>query len=227
MIDAYVIRLKGILSSEELANECKISCANLGLDIKNFNGIYGEKQIEEYHNTYKIRPWKTKMKKHRLGVKGCFLSHYSLWLDTLAYNKPIIVFEQDAFMLRALPENILDQFDEFLMLDPYNKMSRNYKSQHEDTLKQGIEEYFNENVSPKYGVVDQYVMGLQAYIIKPKAAKKLIRNVKDNGYLPADIQCNKGLINIETIYPSIAAINPKFWGNKGLMKEESTTQREW
>jgi GR25 family glycosyltransferase involved in LPS biosynthesis len=70
-------------------------------------------------------------------------------------------------------------------------------------------------------------MGLQAYVIKPEAARKLINDVKTNGYYPADIQCNKGIIKIETIYPSLASVNPRFYGNKKLMKQESTTQKKW
>lgn len=227
MIDAFVIKLTGIESSEILAKECIDSGAKFHLQIKDFNGIYGESQIEKYHKIYNIHPWKSKMKKHRLGVKGCFLSHYSLWLHCISTNNPVIIFEHDAVMLRPLPEDITNKFQEFLMLDPFNKMKSSYHFLHNDESKYSIEEYMNPDVSPKYGVTEQYTMGLQAYIIKPKAAKRLIKFIKINGYLPADIQCNKGLLKIETIYPSIAAINPKYWGNKQLMKEESSTHKEW
>jgi len=227
MIEAFVIKLQGVSSSEDLAKECRLSGSKFNLEIKNFNGIYGKNNIDAAHQIFGIRPWKDKMKKNRLGVKGCFLSHYSLWKESLTKDKPIAIFEHDAVMLRPLPTNILKQFKEFLMLDPYNKMKGSYESNHLDESKIGVEEYFNNDSNPKYGVTDQYVMGLQAYIIKPEAAEKLIKNVKKNGYLPADIQCHKGLINIQTIYPSVASINPKFWNNKRLMKEESTTHKEW
>ena len=121
MIDAFVIKLAGIESSETLAQECKNSGAQFGINITDFNGIYGEQEIEKYHSLYKVRPWKQKMKKHRIGVKGCFLSHYSLWLHCLKIEKPVMIFEHDAVMLRPLPVNILDSFQEFLMLDPYIK----------------------------------------------------------------------------------------------------------
>ena len=227
MIDAFVIKLSGIESSELLAQECKDSGLKFGITIKDFNGIYGDSNIEKYHTLYNIRPWKVKMKKHRIGVKGCFLSHYSLWMHSVNTNNPVLILEHDAVILRDIPENILNSFEEFLMLDPFNKMKKDYKLFHQNESKKGIEEYFNPDVSPKYGVMEQYTMGLQAYIIKPIAASKLINHVKEHGYLPADIQCNKGLINIQTIYPSIAAINPKFWGNKKLMKEESSTHKQW
>lgn len=227
MIDSRIIRLKGINESEILAEECFDSACVNGIKPIYFDGIHGEKEIERYHKSFNIRPWKVKMKKGRLGVKGCFLSHFSLWYQCYSYNKPILIFEHDAFVLRPLPNNILQSFDEFLMLDPYNKMKDNYQKKLEEETRVGIEEYFNESSLPKYGVVDEYAMGLQAYIIKPKAAGKLINYVHRHGYLPADLQCNKGILNMQTIYPAVAAINPKYWGKKGLMKEESTTQKKW
>lgn len=118
-------------------------------------------------------------------------------------------------------------FREFLMLDPYNKMKEGYADKHQVDSDVVINEYFNPRKSPKYKVEHDYAMGLQGYIIKPKAAIKLITDVNVNGYLPADIQCNKGLIHMETIYPSIVSINPKFYNNKELMREESTTHKDW
>jgi len=227
MIDTFIIRLNGVESSELLAEDCKNSAVQHGLDPLYFDGIYGEKHIEEMNRTFNIRPWKEKMKKGRLGVKGCFLSHYSLWFKCYSYNKPLLIFEHDAFVLRSLPKNILHEFDEFLILDPYNKMKSSYKHNIETETKNGVEEYFNFESASKYGVNDQYAMGLQAYIIKPTAAKKLIHTVFKNGYLPADMQCNKGILNMQVLYPAVAAINPKFWGKKGLMREESTTQKKW
>lgn len=227
MIDSYIIRLKGIIESEKLAEECKNSAITHGLNPLYLDGIYGEKNIEEMTKSLHVRPWKEKMKKGRIGVKGCFLSHYILWVKCYSLNKSLLIFEQDAYVLRPLPQSILHYFDEFLLLDPYNKMKSNYQNHIESETRNGVEEYFNNDSVTKYGVQDQYAMGLQAYIIKPKAAKKLIHAVSKNGYLPADMQCNKGILNLETLYPAVASINPKFWGNKGLMREESTTQKKW
>lgn len=224
---AIVIRLRGIKESEKLANDCIQSGKAHGLIIYPFDGVYGEEQIKAKQEELQIRPWKEKMKKGRLGVKGCFLSHYSIWLHSIEINQPIIIFEHDAVVLRKMPENISNNFDEFLMLDPYNKMSKEYEALHQVEHEFSVEEYFNENSQEKYGLKHQYAMGLQAYIIKPKAAIKLRDAVKKDGYYPADMQCHKGILNIQTAYPSIASVNPRFYGNKKLMKEESTTQKQW
>lgn len=224
---AYVIRLKDIEVSEKLADDCLQSCRKYNLPVRKFDGIFGEEKIEQTHKLYNIRPWKSKMKKNRLGVKGCFLSHFTIWQTCIKLNQPVVIFEQDAVLLRPLEFSILDLFEEFLILDPYNKMRPEYQHLHETETKVGIEEYFNHDSVSKYGVTEQYAMGLQAYIIKPSAANKLTEYVKVNGYLPADLQCNKSILNIQTVYPAVAAINPKYWGKKGLMREESTTQKKW
>lgn len=224
---SIVIRLRGIAESENLARECIESGKKQGLIIYPYDGVFGEEQIAAKHKEFEIRPWKEKMKKNRLGVKGCFLSHYSIWLHSIEIDQPIMIFEHDAVILRKVPENITDMFDEFLMLDPYNKMQKDYGSLHQIEHEISIEEYFNENSQQKYDLKHQYAMGLQAYIIKPKAAVKLIKEVKEKGYYPADMQCHKGILNLQTIYPSIASVNPRFYGNKKLMKSESTTQKQW
>lgn len=225
-ITSFVIKLNGIDVSEKLAYECIKSGKEHNLIISPFNGIYGDKNISNCETMLEVFP-RGKIKKKRIGVRGCFLSHYSLWISCIKENKPYVIFEHDAIMLRPLPENILNTFDEFLLLDPYNKMKDSYASNHQNTGDYEIKEYFNPRELPKYGVTHDYAMGLQGYIIKPKAAIKLIHDVKKNGYLPADIQCNKGVVNLQTVYPSIVSINSKFYNNKTLMKEESTTHKEW
>jgi len=222
-----VIRLRGIESSESLAQECIDSGKTHGLIIYPFDGVYGEEQIAAKHREFGIRPWREKMKKGRIGVKGCFLSHFSIWLHCVEIERPITVLEHDAVILRKFPTNILETFDEFLMLDPYNKNSKQYGPLHTIEHEFSIEEYFNDNSQQKYGLAHQYVMGTHGYIIKPTAAKKLIDTVRQNGYYPADMQCHKGILNIQTAYPSLVSINPRFYGNRALMKEESTTQKQW
>jgi len=224
---AIVIKLKDVDISEQLAQECIASGKENGLIIYPFNGVYGEEQISAKHSEFGIRPWKEKMKKGRLGVKGCFLSHYSIWLHCIEINEPIMIFEHDAVVLRKIPNNIASMFDEFLMLDPYNKMQKNYGTLHQTDADLSIQEYFNDNSQQKYGLKYQYAMGLQAYIIKPSAAVKLRDTAKQDGYYPADMQCHKGILNIQAVYPSLASVNTKFYGNKALMKEESTTQKRW
>jgi glycosyl transferase family 25 len=226
---AFVIRLKGVEDSEKLADDCVASGLSHGLSVDKFDGIYGLDAINETMARLDVRPFSQKMKKDRLGVKGCFLSHYSLWLKSVELNESIVIFEHDGMMLRPLPSNIENMFDEFLMLDPYNKFTGNYGEQHSQQADTAfnVVEYSSPDSRKKYGISAEYAMGLQAYIIKPKAALKLINSIKETGFFPADMQCNKDIINLQTIYPSIASVNKLFYKNAALMNELSTTQKKW
>lgn len=224
---SFVIYLKGIKESEDLASDCIKSAKEFNLTVEKFNGIHGNETIESTMNSYSIFPFSPKMKKNRLGVKGCFLSHFLLWLKSVNLNESLMIFEHDAVLLREIPENIEEKFDEFLLLDPFNKFSSNYSYSHYQSRfrKQEVIEYFNNQSKKKYGLSSEYAMGLQAYIIKPKAASKLIEEVKEKGFYPADMQCNKDILNLETVNQSLASINPIFYNNKELMTKMSTTQR--
>jgi GR25 family glycosyltransferase involved in LPS biosynthesis len=226
---AFVIRLKGIESSESLALDCIDSGKKHGLEIIPFDGIYGQENIDFQTNRLGVTPWKKGLKKGRLGVKGCFLSHYTLWLKSIELNESLIIFEHDGYVLQSLPSNLDTMFDEFLMLDPYNKFSGNYLEKHTESKNnsQQVVEYFNPDSRKKYRISTDYAMGLQAYVIKPKAALKLKHAVAETGYFPADMQCNKGIINIETVTSPIASINKKYYNNTGLMTAESSTQYKW
>lgn len=226
---AFVIRLKGIEDSERLADDCVNSGLTHGLSIAKFDGVYGLESINETMSQLDVRPFSQKMKKDRLGVKGCFLSHYSLWLKAVELNESIVIFEHDGMLLRPLPLNIENMFDEFLMLDPYNKFTGTYGEQHSQAPNTtfNVVEYNSPESRKKYGISAEYAMGLQAYIIKPIAAKKLISSIKETGFYPADMQCNKSIVNLQTIYPSIASVNTIFYKNTILMNKLSTTQKKW
>lgn len=231
MIDnlkSYVIRLVNIEPSETLADECVKSGKIHNLSIIKFDGIYGKECIESKTKELGIRPYKEKMKKGRLGVKGCFLSHYLLWLRCIELNEPILICEHDAVILTKITNDILD-FEDILILDPYDKFSSAYKSNHLESQKnsQKIVEYFNKDSRKKMEVSAEYPKGLQAYIIKPQAAKKIQEIVKDNGYLPADVQVNKSIVQIHTVTRPIASINIRYQDNLKLMAEESSTKQSW
>lgn len=226
---AFVIRLKGIPSSEILAAECIDSGKEFNLEIVPFDGIYGLEDIAAETLKFKIRPFSEGMKKNRAGVKGCFLSHYSLWKLCLEINEPVLILEHDAVILNRLPKNIVDQFDEFLILDPFNKFSKSYVSNHYESHKvnQQVIEYQNIESRKKYNVSSEYAMGLQGYIIKPQAVQKLQEKIFANGYLPADMQCNKDTVWLQTVSSSIVSINKKFYDNIIEMQNQSSTHKKW
>jgi len=226
---SLVIRLKNIDTSESLANDCIESGKRLGLDIERFDGIFGDAVLPYIKYNLKIHQGPAKMKKNRLGVLGCLASHFTLWKQSVETNETLCIFEHDGILLRPIPLNIENLFDEFLLLDPYNKFSQGYKDLHliEKNEELIIKEYQSPDSRQKYNIKNEYAMGLQSYIIKPKAASKLIKHIYEHGFVPADMQCNKDIVNLQTIFPARASINKIFYNNKEKMLELSTTHRIW
>lgn len=226
--NAFIIRLKGQSLSENLGNECLLSGNLYGLNLGFFDGIYGEENIENASKKFNVRPFKEKMKKGRLGVKGCLLSHYSLWLQSIELNTPFLICEHDAVVVNQITEDLFD-FDDVLILDPYDKFSSKYENLHKESRNntQRIIEYSNPNFRKKLGVKDEYPKGTHGYLIKPKAAMKLKCTIEKYGYLPADAQLNKSVVKLQTVTKPIISVNPKYINNKKLMDEESFTQKRW
>jgi len=226
---AIVIRLRDVEESETLARECIQSGKQHDLIIYPFDGVYGEEQIAAKHKEFEIRPWKEKMKKNRLGVKGCFLSHYSIWLHAIEIDQPIIVFEHDAVIIRKIPENIEETFLDILNLDYASRIFESYEE---------YEKYLNVNKSFEVKQIDStsaratyqyinthHIKGAHGYILKPNGAKKLIDAAFEHGYIAADVHINSYYLNVNYSTPSYCRINP-FFCNKKNVKAFSHTRKE-
>ena len=155
-----------------------------------------------------------------------FFSHYYLWLECMQTNTPLVILEHDGYMLKPLPSNILDTFEDVLKLDRYNPFSNKYNKvlEEESTTKLSIEKYTNiENKNPVKIGTGNYFLGAYAYIIKPEAAKKLIIWIRQNGHTPADQQIGDWIVDTRTTIPSLARLHP-FYAIKTNIKRHSLTR---
>ena len=219
---AKIITLKNNELSERVSRDCVEQAAKFGIFVEVFNAINGL-EYQKHLDQLNIRPLK-KFKKGKPGVYGCFLSHYYLWKECLESNEPYIILEHDGFLLKPLPENILDQFDDVLKLESENPYSPEYENQ----LK------LIENNSLSYKIVEPYrdmnngagwySVGAYAYIIKPHAAKKLIKWINENGFLPADQQLGSYAVTLHQCKPSLARLH-HFYIKDGNIKAMSTTMK--
>ena len=98
-----------------MAKDCYDQAILHGLSPSYFKAINGNDAALHYQRTgVRLR---RKMKKGRLGVVGCFFSHYYLWQECMQTNTPLVILEHDGYMLKPLPANILDTFEDVLKLD--------------------------------------------------------------------------------------------------------------
>jgi GR25 family glycosyltransferase involved in LPS biosynthesis len=219
-----IIRLEENEHSCEMAKDCYDQAVLHGLSPSYFKAINGNDAQLHYQRTG-VTP-KRKMKKGRLGVIGCFFSHYYLWLECIQTNMPFIILEHDGYILKPLPSNILDTFDDVLKLDRCDPFSSSYNDilDEEKDIPITIEKYINlENKNPIKIGTGNYFKGAYAYIIKPSGATKLITHIGENGHVPADQQIGDWIVDTRTTVPSLARLHP-FYAIGSNIKQSSLTR---
>ncbi len=205
--------------------KCIERAKQFGIDAEVSNGVHGE-DAHKILAELRLRQYKPKMKGGRLGVLGCFLSHYFLWRDCAETNIPTMILEHDAYMLRPLPENVLELFPDVLKLDsldPYSKTyNKNLSAQSEETKIWSLHD--REEHGKHQHSRGLYSIGGYGYIIKPHAAKHHIEQCKRYGIRPADHQLHTtDEIDIHHIAPSIVRIHEDYT-NHDAMKTLSLTR---
>ena len=218
-----IIRLEENEHSCKMAKDCYDQAVLHGLSPSYFKAINGNNAAEHYEKTgIQIR---RKMKKGRLGVIGCFFSHYYLWLECMQTNTPFVILEHDGYMLKPLPGNILHKFEDVLKLDRCDPFSNRYNKtlDIESTTKLSIEKYTNlENKNPVKIGTGNYFKGAYAYIIKPAGATKLIKNIRQHGHVPADQQIGDWIVDTRTTVPSLARLHPHYAIGANIKKDSLT-----
>ena len=209
----YIIRMQGQKVSEELSSDLALSLEQMSISYNYFDAIYGT-DVEKYWQEYKLFFYhKQSENKKTNGVKGCFLSHYTLWNNCIEDNIPYLIFEHDALMIRNLPNQIFDEDFDVLNLDYASRKEKDYEMHL--SMDKGYKIMpWSADCSPKgfYSRVNKLsIKGLHAYIIKPNGAKKLIKKANELGTLPADIHVNSLYVNLKYTKTSYARINPKYW----------------
>ena len=130
---AYVITILDNEKSVKAAEKCIQSGVSQGLVINKWEattpadepfkilkdkGIIGEKLVEVYSRAD--------------NCAAAFLSHFSLWEKCMEIQEPIMIFEHDAYMLRPLPNEVLQLFPDILKLDYLNPYDKTYNKEIEE-----------------------------------------------------------------------------------------------
>lgn len=98
---AFIIRIKDNAISEELAQRCADSCEAVEMPYQFYSAVDGtssELIITDNHPILKL----VKLTNEFLskGEVACFLSHFLLWVKCVEIDKPIVILEHDAVMIR-------------------------------------------------------------------------------------------------------------------------------
>ena len=220
-----IIVLQSSEISVSMGAKCIARAKEFGIDAEVSNGTHGA-DAPDIINRLGLRQYKKKMKGGRLGVLGCFLSHYFLWKECIATQEPFMIFEHDAYMLRTLPKKVLKLFPDILKLDSLDPYRDTYNAEldaqgREDTIWSLHDRLDHGKHIHNKGL---YSIGGYGYIIKPHAAEHLIEKVSVNGFRPADHQIHTtDKIDIHHIAPSVVRIHADYAAHSA-MKTMSLTR---
>jgi GR25 family glycosyltransferase involved in LPS biosynthesis len=216
--NAYVITLEGHEYSEAKAARCIETAAEFGLEVKRFRAVdskWGE-VVMRYHglrwtwagnNTHITYCEQTGLRQHPYGKLapkiGCSMSHYRLWMRCVSLDQTILILEHDAVFLRPLPEvefNGICQINDPKGATPggdrWSKiMQENGPGVHSKTLM----------------MIDKQPDGLagnSAYLIKPWAARELIKAFHTYGVWPNDAtMCCQLFPWLQELYPFVTRVD--------------------
>lgn len=192
---AFVIGLRKIPSSAQSSKKVVETLKSYGLKTLHWEGTYGhevsaifEQEGRELNPTsFKGQPVDDEYRQScsRLGVMGCFHSHYRLWEKCLAIKEPILIFEDDVIFYRKF---IPVEWNDVLLLATGKSVHEHefYKQKLEDPTGHPEAVGFKGKVMP----------GAVGYGLTPEGAKKLV-NAYKHYYLPADNAMNMSVVDLQ------------------------------
>ena len=169
--NAYIIYVPDSHISVNLANRCLESCKKINYSAElweGFNGTGNELVVPSLIRNQSWYKW-LKVTDHyqSLAEIACSLSHISLWVKCMEQERPIVILEHEAIMLKPYLEHRI-----------YNGID--YLGS-QDNLKNSKE---NQGIIPTFSGINKnwnFINRAHAYSIDPAAARKLFTNVLSRG----------------------------------------------
>lgn len=169
ILGAYIIYMPNVPISVQMADRCLQSCRSVGQTaflFEGFDGTTGRINIPDHLKNQSWIKW-LKVTDHFQSPTevACSLSHIALWVKCMEEDRPIIILEHDAIMLKPY------SFHHF-----YNAIS--YLGCHEQLGKNNL------TITPIHSSINQnwhFINRAHAYSIDPSVAKRLFLNVMDRG----------------------------------------------
>ena len=170
----YIIYLPQFQTSFDLAKIALDTGSKFGWELELFEGVDGRTVSDtDSWNAWGINinlgDEKCKKMMEKPGVRGCFLSHYSLWKQCIDNGENIGIFEHDVEFINNPPANI----------------------DVEDLLK--LEGFEPQKPRP----AGNWYEGARAYILTPNGATKIVQWVEEYGCLPADVIMGDHIIKVD------------------------------
>lgn len=198
--DTLIIGLENNQNSLKCMRRAKAYCDRVGQPNSFFWGYDGTdgkniKTPEHLKNNNAMQLLKVMDTSLSIPEVCCFLSHIAAWVHCMVINKPVVILEHDALMLRPFKEltnsNTLEylghvgelgnqlKLDDPELVNKYIESNQHLNKKHKKELILPMMQMVNENYL--------LVLGLHAYAIDPAMAKRLYSYVLKHGLVnPAD-----------------------------------------
>jgi hypothetical protein len=174
----FVIALKDHPVSKTQLQDCLDSAEKFNWNVEVFWGVNGNTVNKNTWQQENISPRFDKPRMLKLGVQGCFLSHWLLWKKCIEINQPIIILEHDAIIQKAWqPLNISESLI---------KMHRPYTGK-------------KQKIDPDTG---SWTKSGHAYCISVEHARRLISFTQNTGAIEVDILMGSKVIPVAHLEPS-------------------------
>lgn len=183
---AYIITLKDNLVSTQLSFRCQMSCKKNNIPFKIWDAYDGTSGtiVEPDHLKQKSFMSWFKQVDHELSVTevACALSHISLWAHCVELDKPIIILEHDAVMLKPIEMHSL--FNSIIYLGNAEQYKKNWPVLATPTHASNGNNY-------------HFICRAHAYCIDPQVAKNMLAHVLKMGISESlDMMLRADLFNI-------------------------------
>jgi GR25 family glycosyltransferase involved in LPS biosynthesis/predicted O-methyltransferase YrrM len=205
---AYIISLENNETSKIQTNRCIESCVKVGMDYKIFYGYDGTDHTTIKTPTHLLDKdymrW-IKLLDHTLSITevACALSHIALWAHCIKINKPIVILEHDAIMIKAY-----NNFKFYNVVEFLGERADSHRLQ--EMLNVPDELDIIDALKTQYITRDQinahtwdinvnylYPRGLPAYAIDPFIAKRMFNKVMTDGLInPVDCMLETSLFPV-------------------------------
>lgn len=167
--NAYIITIKDNPVSEMLSKRCQQSCDEVGMPYTVWQAFDGTSGTIQVPDNLKDASWLKWFKLYETFLSptevSCYLSHLSLWVHCMEIDKPIVIFEHDAVMVKPYRNHF--GFNQIVYLG-CNEQANGWNVTPIPPLGQR---------NPHY----KFMLRAHAYAVDPHSAKNLVAHTLKHG----------------------------------------------
>lgn len=191
----YVVTLKNLPESIEVAERCIGSGEKYGVDVEMFSAVDKNSYLDELKKEQlEVAKYDTSFSDVG-AVVGNFVTQYRIWTEIFYSDEPGIVLEHDAVFVAPVPD-LTSKGDIINLGKPsYGRFRTQNKP----------------GVYPMFSKTGGYIPGAHGYYVTKEGARSLILKARQLGASPCDIFLNnKNFPNIKELYPWVIEAHDSF-----------------